>query len=254
MELLSRTALGLLSLSAAFAGTASAVESFRKPTVAFTAGNGTLLASRSSPVQIHADAADWPGVLRAAHDLALDFGRVTGLNGTLTTSGQATANSSVIFNVTGIKSDWSVGSSATGYAAAGAGNIIVGTIGNSSLIDAMIASGQLDVSSIEGQWETYVSTFVQSAGNGTGPALVIAGKSLSSNMPKNTDHQQEAIAEAQFTVFTICLSRLVYHRGTGSPMSRSSPGIPSTLSRTRRLRRRHQSSTVASSSTTRHLL
>jgi len=29
MELLSRTALGLLSLSAAFAGTASAVESFR---------------------------------------------------------------------------------------------------------------------------------------------------------------------------------------------------------------------------------
>jgi hypothetical protein len=177
MELLSRTALGLLSLSIAFAGTASAVEPFRKPVVGFTAGNGTLLASRSSPVNIHADAADWPGVLRAAHDLAIDFGRVTGMNGTLSTSGSPTGNSSVIFNVTGIKNDWSVGSNGTGYSTgAGAGTIIVGTIGNSSIIDGMIASGQLDVSAIKGQWETYVSTFVENVGNGTGSALVIAGK------------------------------------------------------------------------------
>lgn len=176
MELLSRTALGLLSLSAVFAGTASAVESFRKPTVAFAAGNGTLLASRSSPVTIHADAADWPGVLRAAHDLALDFGRVTGANGSLTTTGSATANASVIFNVTGISNNWSVGSNSNGYPTNGAGRIIVGTIGNSSLIDGLIASGQLDVSAIEGQWEAYVSTFVENAGNGTGSALVIAGK------------------------------------------------------------------------------
>lgn len=177
MELLSRTALGFLSLSAALAGTASAVEAFRAPTVAFTAGNGTLLASRSSPVHIHADAADWPGVLRAAHDLAVDFGRVTGTNGTLTASGTAKANSSVIFNVTGIKNDWSVGSNGTGYSTgAGSGTIIVGTIGNSSLIDGLIASGKLDVSAIEGQWETYVSTFVENVGNGTGAALVIAGQ------------------------------------------------------------------------------
>ncbi|KAF2822526.1 hypothetical protein CC86DRAFT_469866 [Ophiobolus disseminans] len=177
MELLSRTALGFLSLSVAFVGTASAVESFRKPTVAFTAGNGTLLASRSSPVTIHADAADWPGVLRAAHDLAIDFGRVTGANGTLTATGTATANASMIFNVTGISNDWSVGSSnSSGYSTStGTGTIIVGTIGNSSLIDGMIASGQLDVSAIEGQWESYISTFVQNAGNGTGSALVIAG-------------------------------------------------------------------------------
>jgi hypothetical protein len=175
MELLSRTALGFLSLSVAFAGTASAVESFRSPTINFAAGNGSLLASSSAAVKIHADAADWPGVLRAAHDLAIDFGRVTGINGTLATTGSATANSSVIFNVTGIKNDWSVGSNGTGYST-GAGTIIVGTIGNSSLIDGMIASGQLDVSAIEGQWETYVSTFVENVGNGTGPALVIAGK------------------------------------------------------------------------------
>jgi hypothetical protein len=42
----------------------------------------------------------------------------------------------------------------------------------------MIASGKLDVSAIEGQWETYVSTFVENVGNGTGSALVIAGKML----------------------------------------------------------------------------
>jgi hypothetical protein len=182
MELLSRTAIGLLSLSVAFAGTASAVESFRKPTVAFAAGNGTLLASRSTPVTIHADAADWPGVLRAAHDLAIDFGRVTGTNGTLMASGTATGNASMIFNVTGISNDWSVGSSNTTapitsrqIAVGGTTTIIIaGTIGNSSLIDGMIASGQLDVSAIEGQWESYISTFVENAGNGS--ALVIAGE------------------------------------------------------------------------------
>lgn len=175
MELFSRAALGLLTLSAAFAGSAGAVESFRKPTVAFAKGNGTLLASRSSPVKILADAADWPGVLRAAYDLALDFGRVTGANGSLTASGKSTRNSSVIFNVTGIKNDWTIPSS--GYQTnAGPGTIIVGTIGNSSLIDGLVASGQLDVSAIKGKWESYVSTFVEKAGNGTGPALVIAGK------------------------------------------------------------------------------
>ncbi|KAH8723864.1 hypothetical protein GQ44DRAFT_656039 [Phaeosphaeriaceae sp. PMI808] len=174
MDLFSRAALGVLSLSTLFASPVSAIEAFRKPTVGFTASNGTLLASRSAPVKILADAADWPGVLRAAHDLAIDFGRVTGVNGTLTASGKSMKNSSVIFNVTGIKSDWTVGTS--GYTTnAGPGTIIVGTIGNSSLIDGLIASGQLDVSGIKGQWESYVSTFVEKAGNGTGPALVIAG-------------------------------------------------------------------------------
>lgn len=175
MELFSKTAVGLLSLSVAFAGSASAVEAFRKPTVAFEQGEGSLLASKSSPVNIHADAADWPGVLRAAHDLALDFGRVTGMNGSLVATGKATANASMIFNVTGISQDWSVGTAKSGYST-GAGTIIVGTIGNSSLIDGMIASGKLDVSAIEGQWEAYVSTFVENVGNGTGSALVIAGK------------------------------------------------------------------------------
>lgn len=175
MERLSRTVLGALSLSVVFAGSASAIEPFRKPTISTSNGNGTaLLASRGSPVTIHADAADWPGVLRAAHDLAIDFGRVTGTNGTLKTSGTATANASMIFNVTGISEDWSVSGSKAANSSS-TGTIIVGTIGNSSLIDSLIASGQLDVSGIQGQWEAYVSAVVQNAGNTTGEALVIAG-------------------------------------------------------------------------------
>lgn len=175
MELLSRTVLGAVSLSLAFAGSASALEPFRKPTIATASGNGaTLLASRGSSVSIHADAADWPGVLRAAHDLAIDFGRVTGTNGTLTASGTPTANASMIFNVTGISEDWSVSGSKAANSSS-AGTIIVGTIGNSSLIDDLIASGKLDVSGVKGQWEAYVSAVVQNAGNMSGEALVIAG-------------------------------------------------------------------------------
>lgn len=173
MELSLRQLLSL-SLSACLLAPTHAVESFRKPTVDFTAGNGSyLLATSSSPVDIHVDAADWPGVLRAAHDLALDFGRVTNINGTLTATGTPTANASMIFNVTGISSDWSAGTKGNNTSNT---SIIVGTVGNSSLIDSMVASGKLDVSAIEGQWEAYVSALVQNPVNGIDQALVIAGK------------------------------------------------------------------------------
>lgn len=176
MELSPRQLLNAISLLAFILTPVVAVESFRKPTVEFTAGNGTyLLATSSSPANIHADAADWPGVLRAAHDLAIDFGRVTKANGTLTTTGSATANASIIFNVTGISDDWSAGTSGNGTSST---PIIVGTIGNSSLIDGLVASGKLDVSEIVGQWEAYVSVLVQNPTNGTDQALVIAGKFL----------------------------------------------------------------------------
>jgi hypothetical protein len=162
--------LGFLSLS----GLVSAIG--QKPTVDFTAGNGSyLLATRSSHVNLVLDAADWPGVLRAAHDLAVDFGRVTGLNGSVTATGKGTLDASNIFNVTGINTDWSVGaSSATGNGTA-SGTIIAGTIGNSSFIDGLIKSGKIDVSAIEGEWEAFVSVVVKNPMNGTSEALVVAG-------------------------------------------------------------------------------
>ncbi|PVH98490.1 glycoside hydrolase family 115 protein [Periconia macrospinosa] len=178
MRLLSGALLSFLSSSACVVS-AKELSQDRKPTIGFSAGNGSyFLGSRSSPVSLWLDAADWPGVLRTAHDVAVDFGRVTGVNGSVTTVGQSTANASVIFNVTGINSDWSVGSRSNGTAqtnGTGSGNIIAGTIGNSSLIDALIKSGKLNVSSIEGKWEAYVSAVVKNPTNGTGEALVIAG-------------------------------------------------------------------------------
>lgn len=216
MELSPRRLLSL-ALSACFVAPTIAVEGFRKPTVCFTASNGSsLLATSSSPASIHVDAADWPGVLRAAHDLALDFGRVTKVNGTLTATGTATANASVIFNVTGISSDWSTGTS--GNSTTGTA-IIVGTIGNSSLIDGLIASGKLDVSEIEGQWEAYVSALVQNPLDGTDQALVIAGEFLLGiDRAPEVDIKQAATAEVQSTASTMSPNRSVSLHGTGSQM------------------------------------
>ncbi|KAF2469103.1 uncharacterized protein BDR25DRAFT_343900 [Lindgomyces ingoldianus] len=147
-------------------------------TIDFKDSRGSvLLATRDSNVNLVLDAKDWPGVLRAAIDLAVDFGRVTGLNGTVTakTSSNATVarNASMIFNVTGISKDWSVG----GKKGRGEeeGTIIAGTIGNSSLIDGLIKRKKIDVSKIQGKWEAFVSVVVENPMDGVDNALVIAG-------------------------------------------------------------------------------
>lgn len=53
--------------------------------------------------------------------------------------------------------------------------IIAGTIGHSKVIDDLIASGKLDVSEIQGQWESFVSKVVDSPIEGSQRAVVIAG-------------------------------------------------------------------------------
>ncbi|KAL1652346.1 hypothetical protein SLS58_000473 [Diplodia intermedia] len=144
-------------------------------TIAFNASASSYqLASRSSAVRLVLDAADWPGVLRVADDLALDFGRVTGLNGSLSlVNGDAsTANASVIFNVTG-RPSWTTATSATNSNSSGV--IIAGTLGNSTLIQSLVDSGKIDVSAIEGQWESFTSQVVDSPVDGVSKALVIAG-------------------------------------------------------------------------------
>jgi hypothetical protein len=173
MELFSKLFLSSLSV---FFLSSNVVSAFgRKPTIDFKAGNGSLLlASRASSVNVILDGADWPGVLRAGYDLALDFGRVTGLNGSVTANGKGHKSAATIFNVTGIPKDWSVGAAQSNGTSTG--TIIAGTIGNSSLIDALIKSGKIDVSEVEGQWEAFVSVVVKNPTNGTNEALVIAGK------------------------------------------------------------------------------
>lgn len=69
---------------------------------------------------------DWEGVIRAAGDLANDIRNVSGATPQLTQSDSPTPQS-----------------------------IIIGTIGHSPLIDQLIAEGKLDVSAVEGQWESF---------------------------------------------------------------------------------------------------
>jgi len=69
--------------------------------------------------EIKVDAADWPGVARAAGDLRADLAAVLGK------------------------------ASAPGRA------ILVGTLGKSPAIDKLAAEGKIDVSGVRGQWEAY---------------------------------------------------------------------------------------------------
>lgn len=127
--------------------------------VAFNTSPGSLkLAGPGTPAgTIVLDSADWPAVLRAAGDLAVDFGRVTGtsltktvINGSSTSSGlAAVSNKGPV--------------------------IIAGTIGNSSLIDSLVQSGKIDVSATEGKWEAFQTEIVDNPFPGISRALVVSG-------------------------------------------------------------------------------
>ncbi|KAK5110553.1 hypothetical protein LTR62_005745 [Meristemomyces frigidus] len=162
--------LSLLS-AALFAGCAIAIG--QKPTINFN-GTGTLLGSSSSAVQIMVEQDDWPAVLRVCDDVAMDFGRVTGLNGTVTLLMDGTApslNSSMIYNITG-RSTYQMRQASYGNKG---GVIIAGTLGNSTIIDQLIQEGKIDVSAIAGTWEAYVSVMVSNPMPGVAHAMVIAG-------------------------------------------------------------------------------
>ncbi len=106
-----------------------------------------VLAANGNAAPLVVSDEDWPGVVRAAGDLSLDIGRVTGHDAPL------------------IK----------GSPAAGIDVVLIGTIGRSPLIDALVRRHKLDVSEIAGQWESAVTTVVEHPMPGVRRALVIAG-------------------------------------------------------------------------------
>ena len=142
--------LGLVLTFGSFVSTVLALG--QNVTLTFKAGTGGLkLADGESSPQIVLDGKDWPGAIRTAHDLAADFGRVTGTN--------ATVN---LMNTTSRTNSSAVA-------------IIAGTIGNSTLIDNLIKAGKVDDSKIRGQWEAFSSQVVANPIPGIQSALVIAG-------------------------------------------------------------------------------
>ena len=105
------------------------------------------LAASGKVAALCADPQDWPGVLRAAHDLQADLHRVTGLDAPLCDPNRRPSGDVVL----------------------------IGTIGRSALIDRLIRNRKIDVTSIRGKWESTLTQVVAHPLPGVPRALVIAG-------------------------------------------------------------------------------
>ncbi|HEX9048817.1 MAG TPA: glycosyl hydrolase 115 family protein [Verrucomicrobiae bacterium] len=89
----------------------------------------------------------WPGVSLAAGSLATDLLRVTGAKPAICSS----------------------------PARAGRYPVIIGTLGRSALVDALIRAGKIDVSAISGKWESFLVQVVRKPFRGVDRALVVCG-------------------------------------------------------------------------------
>ncbi|GAB1317752.1 Gylcosyl hydrolase 115 C-terminal domain-containing protein [Madurella fahalii] len=150
--------------------------------------NGTAAALQiaGGPVsagQILVSSNDYWGVIRAAGDLALDFGRVTGTNYTLS-NGEANAEPAVYqynpvnnMNNTHFSTTGTANFTGPAYSDPSPSDIVIiaGTIGHSTVIDDLISSEAIDVSEVEGKWESFTSQVVENPVPGCSKALVIAG-------------------------------------------------------------------------------
>lgn len=119
-------------------------------------GDGLHLAGPGVTPEILVATNDYPGVVRVASDLAADFGRVLGANATVVSTG---------WNATATKKSSNP-------------IIVVGTIGKSTLIDGLIASKKLDVSSVAGKWETFTTQVVSAPWEGQDSIFVIVGSDM----------------------------------------------------------------------------
>jgi hypothetical protein len=90
---------------------------------------------------------EWPGVIRAFKDLQSDIGKVTSSIPEIYTD-QIPKSKEVI---------------------------IAGTIGKSNFIDDLIRKKKIDISGVEGKWETFVIQLVKKPFKGVKKALIIAG-------------------------------------------------------------------------------
>jgi hypothetical protein len=98
------------------------------------------------PSVISYDDSDYPGVIRAIHDLQNDIESVTGYSPKINTANEA--------------SDF---------------EIIIGALGKNTLIDKLVASKKLDVKNIEGKWESFIIATIDNPQPGTKRCLVIVG-------------------------------------------------------------------------------
>lgn len=135
--------------------------------VAFKSSGSTFSVvsnGKGTPILLSSD--EWPGVQRAAFDFASDIQAVAGVKPTLK-------------NVTA--------TSPPKMSSA----IIVGTLGKSSLIDQVISHAKLDVSSMQGQWEAFMTKEVKNPLPGIDSAYVMIGADKRGTIFALYDHSEQ---------------------------------------------------------------
>ena len=106
-----------------------------------------FLARQDGAAPLFVEVNDYPGVFRAVRDLRDDVRRVTG------------TVPSIIRDASTLKSP----------------AVLIGTIGHSPTIDALIKSGKIDVSPIMGKWESFIIQTIDNPLPGVDHAVVIVG-------------------------------------------------------------------------------
>jgi hypothetical protein len=105
------------------------------------------LVEHNVAARIYVDDTDYPGILRAARDLQADILRVSACNPQLNSTGKSLSGDVVL----------------------------IGTIGKSKIIDRLIRERKIDVSQIQGKWESTLIEVVSHPLPGVNRGLVIAG-------------------------------------------------------------------------------
>lgn len=125
--------------------------------VSTSSGSGSIsLVSSGTAAPIYIAADEWPGVYRAATDFSTDVQRVTGVT-------------PKISNITG--------TSITALTSKQGTPVIIGTLGHSSLVDAVLGhSNSTQIfAALNGSWESYHAQRMSNPLPGVNEAYVIAG-------------------------------------------------------------------------------
>lgn len=139
--------------------------------VTFTSSGSVFpVVSGGKATQILISPDEWPGVQEAASVFAADIQRVTGVHPSLT-------------NVTT--------SSPSSLAKSSNQAIIIGTLGKSTLIDQIVNTTRLDVSGVQGQWESFVAKEVSNPLPGISSAYVIIGADKRGSIFGLYDHSEQ---------------------------------------------------------------
>ncbi|CAE6416313.1 unnamed protein product [Rhizoctonia solani] len=118
--------------------------------VSFDSKSGGFQVASTGSARVLVAPNEWPGVVRAAGDFAKDLSTVTGKTLTVANATSSTASQSKT-------------------------PIIVGTLGHSDLISAVVNSTKLDVSTISGKWESFIAQQVSNPLPGVDKAYVVIG-------------------------------------------------------------------------------